>query len=104
MSAMIEVKKKGLDKCWLEESLDPDQLHLHITEIPAGTRPHPPHTHSGAEAFYVLEGSGVIETESGTIPLEPNQAVILDASRVHGLVNTGSKPMKYIVVIAKTIA
>jgi mannose-6-phosphate isomerase-like protein (cupin superfamily) len=101
MTTMIDIKTKGLDKCWLEDSLNPDQLHLHITEIPAGTRPHPPHAHSGVEAFYVLEGSGAIETENGTVPLEPNQAVILDAKRVHGLVNTGSGPMKYIVIIAK---
>jgi len=101
MSAMTEVKTKGLDKCWLEDSLNPEKLHLHITEIPAGTRPHSPHTHSGVEAFYVLEGSGVIETESGNIPLQPNQAVILDATRVHGLVNTGSTSMKYIVIITK---
>jgi mannose-6-phosphate isomerase-like protein (cupin superfamily) len=101
MSIMIEVQKKGLDKCWLEDSLDPERLHLHITEIPAGARPHPPHTHSGAEAFYILEGSGVIETEGGNIPVTANQAVILDPTKVHGLVNTSNGPMKYIVIIAK---
>ena len=102
MSSMVLVEKKGLDKCWLEASLDPDRLHLHITEIPAGTRAHPPHTHTGVEAFYVLEGSGVIETESGPISVEANQAVILDSTRQHGLVNTGNGPMKYIVIITKT--
>jgi mannose-6-phosphate isomerase-like protein (cupin superfamily) len=102
MSTFDEVQKKGVDRCWLETSLDPEQLHLHITEIPAGTRAHPPHTHSGAEAFYILEGSGEIETVSGTIPLAANQVVILDASHLHGLVNTGSVPMKYIVIIAKS--
>jgi mannose-6-phosphate isomerase-like protein (cupin superfamily) len=102
MKGFTQVTKKGLDRCWLEESLNPEQLHLHISEIPAGTRAHPPHTHSGAEAFYVLEGSGVIETENGPIPIESNQAVILDASRMHGLVNTGKGPMKYVVMIAKS--
>jgi len=101
VNTFTQVQKKGLDACWLESSLNLDQLHLHITEIPAGARPHPPHTHAGAEAFYVLEGSGQIETESGIIPLQANQAVILDASRVHGLVNTGTGPMKYIVIITR---
>jgi mannose-6-phosphate isomerase-like protein (cupin superfamily) len=101
MSAFVDVKTKGLDKCWLEDSLDPDRLHLHITEISAGTRPHPPHAHSGVEAFYVLEGSGIIETESGTLSVAANQAVILDATKIHGLVNTGSGPLKYIVIITK---
>ena len=102
MSNFTQVQKKGIDACWLESSLNPDQLHLHITEIPAGTRAHPPHTHNGAEAFYILEGSGQIETESGPIPLQANQVVILDASREHGLVNTGDGPMKYIVIITKS--
>jgi mannose-6-phosphate isomerase-like protein (cupin superfamily) len=101
MSQMVEVQKKGLDRCWLEDSLSPEYLHLHISQIPAGTRAHPPHAHSGAEAFYVLEGSGAVETESGTIAVTANQAVILDASRLHGLVNTGDGPLKYIVIIAK---
>ena len=102
MTSMVEVQKKGLDKCWLEDSLDPERLHVHITEIPAGTRAHPPHTHTGVEAFYVLEGIGVIETENGPISVKANQAVILDSTRQHGLVNTGNGPMKYIVIITKT--
>ena len=102
---MQEVQKKGIDRCWMETSLDPKQLHLHITEIPPGkdgfpSAPHPPHTHTGAEAFYILEGSGLINTETGSIPVSANHAVILDASRQHGLVNTGSVPMKYVVIIA----
>jgi len=101
MSKFNETQAKGLSRCWLEASLDPEKLRLHITEIPVGVRAHPPHTHSGIEAFYVLEGSGVVETESDTIPVEANQGVILDASRMHGLVNTGSVPMKYVVIIAK---
>lgn len=102
MSKFVEVQKKGIDRCWIGTQLDPDKLHLHITAIPAGERAHPPHTHNGVEAFYVLEGSGVIETEGETIPIKANQAVILDASHMHGLMNTGSVPMKYVVIIVKS--
>jgi len=102
MSKFIEIQKKGLSRCSLAATLDPEKLSLHITEIPPGTRAHPPHTHNGTEAFYVLEGSGAIEMEGETVPVESNQAVILDASRMHGLVNTGSGPMKYLVIIAKS--
>lgn len=101
MSEMIQIQKKGLDACWIDSSLDPDKLHLHITEVPPASRPHPPHIHSGIETFYILEGSGVIETPEGNVPVQPNQAVILDASQEHGLVNTGSVPMKYIVIISR---
>ena len=101
IQSMAELNVKGIDKCWLEDTLNPDQLHLHVTEIPAGTRAHPPHTHAGVEAFYVLQGSGIIETVGGEVPIQANQAVILDASRMHGLVNTGDGPMKYVVIITQ---
>jgi mannose-6-phosphate isomerase-like protein (cupin superfamily) len=101
MSEFTEIQAKGLSGCWIAASLDPEKLHLHITEIPAGARAHPLHNHDGAEAFYVLEGSGVIETRGETVPVGANQAVILDASHLHGLINTGDRPMKYVVIIAK---
>jgi mannose-6-phosphate isomerase-like protein (cupin superfamily) len=102
MSQFIEIQMKGLSRCWRAASLEAEKLSLHITEIPPGTRAHPSHMHNGIEAFYVLEGSGVIETEGETMPVESNQAVILDASHMHGLINTGSVPMKYVVIIAKS--
>ena len=102
MSEFIELQKKGLSRCLVAASLDPDKLSLHITEIPPGTRAHPPHTHNGTEAFYVFEGNGVIEMDGETVPVGSNQAVLLDANRIHGLVNTGSVPMKYLVIIVKS--
>lgn len=101
MSQFIEIQKEGLSRCLIAASLDPEKLSLHISEIAPGTRAHPAHVHKGTEAFYVLEGSGAIETEGETIPVESNQAVILDASCMHGLVNTGNVPMKYLVIIGK---
>jgi mannose-6-phosphate isomerase-like protein (cupin superfamily) len=43
----------------------------------------------------------VIEMDGETVPVESNQAVILDPDRMHGLVNTGNVPMKYLVIIGK---
>jgi len=102
MSKFVKIQKKGLSRCSIAASLDAEILSLHISEIAPGTRAHPPHAHTGTEAFYVLEGSGAIETEGETIAVESNQAIILDASHMHGLVNTGSVPMKYLVIIAKS--
>jgi len=53
MSQFIEIQKKGLSHCWIAASLDPEKMSLHITEIPHGTRAHPPHAHNGTEAFSV---------------------------------------------------
>jgi mannose-6-phosphate isomerase-like protein (cupin superfamily) len=102
MTQFTQLSKKGMDGFWIESSLAEDKLSLHISEIAAGTRAHPPHTHSGVEAFYILAGNGTVELADGsTIAVGPNQAVTVDATRMHGLVNTGSTPLKYIVVIAK---
>lgn len=101
MSKFKQIQQKGIDQTWIAATLNPEALHLHITEVPPGDRPHSAHNHSGVEAFYILEGSGVVEMEGEAIPVVANQVIILDAARMHGLVNTGSTPMRYIVIIAK---
>ena len=101
MPEFQSILKKGLDGCFIDPTLDPDRLSLHISQIEPGTRAHPPHTHPGVEAFYVLEGSGTVELEGQSVPLSANQVVIVDPARLHGLVNTGAVPLKYIVIIAK---
>lgn len=101
MEKFNEISKKGLMGFFVDASLAPDRLSLHISQIEPGTSAHPPHTHTGVEAFYVLEGSGVIALEGETISVSANQAVVVDPTRLHGLSNTGNIPMKYLVIIAK---
>lgn len=102
MTQFTKLDKKGLDGFWMDSSLAADKLSLHITEIAPGTSAHPPHTHAGVEGFYILSGNGTLEVEDGTeISVGPNQVVTVDAARLHGLVNSGSTPLKYIVIIAK---
>jgi mannose-6-phosphate isomerase-like protein (cupin superfamily) len=97
---------KGLTRCLVEAGLDPDRLRIHISEIAPGTRAHPPHTHRAVEAFYVLEGHGAVEigdpASGGSVErheLGPNEALILDARTLHGLENTGTTTMRYMVII-----
>lgn len=102
MTTFNRFDKKNLEGFWIEDSLAPDRLSMHITEIAAGTRAHPPHTHSGVEAFYIFSGTGTLEVEDGTqIQVGPNQAIVVDPARLHGLVNSGTTPLRYLVVIAK---
>lgn len=107
--SFAERQAKGLARCLVEEGLNPETLRFHISEIAPGTRAHPPHTHHAIEAFYVLEGHGAVEIgdpagEAGVERFEigPNEALILDARTLHGLVNTGATPMRYMVIIAST--
>jgi mannose-6-phosphate isomerase-like protein (cupin superfamily) len=95
------VPAKGLSKCLFAEGMDPGRLHLHVSEIAPGASAHPPHVHGGTEAFYVLEGNATIEVEGELHNLGPNEAIVLDATREHGLTNTGSASMRYLVIIAR---
>jgi quercetin dioxygenase-like cupin family protein len=93
---------KGLGKYSVDSGIDPQMLRMHITEIAPGTSAHAPHTHAGVEAFYVLEGHGTLNVD-GEAPqlLGPNDVIILDPAKLHGLTNTGGTPMRYMVIIAK---
>jgi mannose-6-phosphate isomerase-like protein (cupin superfamily) len=92
---------KGISRLLIDSSIDPDRLHFHISEIEPGTRAHPPHTHDGVEAFYILEGEGTVEVQGECQTLKANEAIVIDPGVPHGLVNTGSTRMRYIVMIAK---
>ena len=90
---------KGLTRCLVEAGIDPEKLRIHISEIPPGTRSHPPHTHDAIEGFYVLEGHGAVEIGAERHEIGPNEALILDARTLHGLENTGDTPMRYMVIM-----
>lgn len=91
---------KGLHQCIVAEDVNPEALRLHISEIAPGTSAHPPHTHGGVEAFYVLDGYGTLDTEGERYTLGPNDVIVLDPTKLHGLTNTGDTRMRYMVIIA----
>ncbi|MBN2007022.1 MAG: cupin domain-containing protein [Anaerolineae bacterium] len=90
---------KGLTRYLQDTDLDPKALRMHLSEIAPGTNAHPPHSHAGAEAFYVLEGHGTLKVGEESYPLGPNEALLLDPTKTHGLTNTGDTPMRYLVII-----
>jgi mannose-6-phosphate isomerase-like protein (cupin superfamily) len=94
---------KGLARCLVETGIDPERLRIHISEIAAGSRSHPPHTHDAVEAFYVLEGYGAVEIGGERYAVGPNEAIILDARTLHGLENTGETPMRYMVIMTPVL-
>lgn len=107
MTAFRPHTVKGIDSFLVAENVHPDRLHMHISEIGPGTRahaphaPHAPHAHAGVEAFYIFEGQGSLETGGESYPLKANESIVLDATKEHGLVNTGSGVLRYLVVIAR---
>lgn len=96
-----EITAKGFSRYLVAASLDPQKLRLHISEVEPGSRSHGAHTHPGVEAFYVLEGQATVEVEDELYTLGPNEALALDASRPHGIFNSGPARARYMVIIAQ---
>jgi mannose-6-phosphate isomerase-like protein (cupin superfamily) len=95
-----DVPVKGLRRMLVAEGLDPWRLHVHLSEIGPGTRAHAAHAHEGVEAFLVLEGTGAVESDGSSQPIGPEECLVLDAARQHGLVNTGTGRLRYLVITA----
>jgi uncharacterized cupin superfamily protein len=95
------MQKKGLDKFLVGENIDPQKLSIHISEVEPGNRSHAAHIHTGVEAFYVFEGQVTVEVEGELYPLSTNQAMAIDASRPHGIFNSGSMRTRYMVIIVQ---
>ncbi len=98
---VTEIQKKGLSKFFVSGSVDPQKVSVHISEVEPGNRSHAAHTHKGVETFYVFEGQVTIEVEGELFPLDANQAMSVDATKPHGLFNSGTTRTKYMVIIAQ---
>jgi uncharacterized cupin superfamily protein len=96
----LDHKVKGLTRCLLDADLQDEPLHVHISEVEAGGRSHPPHQHGGLEAFYMLEGEGTLEIDGESYILKANEAAVFDPRKLHGLVNHSSALMRYLVILA----
>jgi uncharacterized cupin superfamily protein len=96
----LEHPVKGITRCLLDADLKGEPLHVHISEVGPGQRSHPPHRHGGLEAFYMIEGEGVLEIDGESYTLRANEAVVFDPQKLHGLVNRSSSSMRYMVILA----
>jgi XRE family transcriptional regulator, regulator of sulfur utilization len=98
---LSDIQAKGLTKLLTMPGLVPDKLTIHISEVEPGSRSHPPHTHTGTEAFYVLEGQVTVEVDGELQPLGANESMVIDPTRPHGIFNSGSGRTRYMVIIVK---
>ena len=99
--SFTELQKKGIGKFLIGDTVDPQKLSMHISEVEPGNRSHGAHTHTGLEAFYVFEGQATVEFDGKQYPLNANESMVIDASVPHGIFNSGTTRTKYLVVIAK---
>jgi (S)-ureidoglycine aminohydrolase len=99
--SFVEHQAKGLARFLADADLPSERLRIHISEVGPGARSHPPHTHDGVEAFYMLEGEGTLQIDGERCLIRANEAVVFDPTKLHGLVNTGAASMRYIVIISR---
>lgn len=60
-----------------------------------GMSPHPPHTHPEEEFMVITEGTGEISLEGKIMKVGPGAMMYCAANRLHGIVNTGGKPLLF---------
>lgn len=56
----------------------------------------PPHTHPVDDCMIILEGSGELYTETGTVPIEAGNHGWAPANTRHGVKNTGQERLVFI--------
>lgn len=59
----------------------------------------PKHAHAHEHEVFVLEGNGVIVTQTEQRPLQPGTAVFVAPHEGHQFRNTGSGPLKFLCLI-----
>ena len=102
MEKLQQFDVKGIQRYLLDQDLGGEPLHLHVSEVAAGGRSHPPHQHGGCEAIYMLEGEGTFEIADESHLIRSGEAVVFDPRKMHGLVNYSDAPMRYMVVLANS--
>ena len=77
-----------------------DQLGLSLCVMAPGDEVRR-HSHDYEEAYYVVEGTGLMTLEGeGEIRLEPGLAVYIPSGRVHGQRNDGDAPLSLVCALS----
>ncbi len=101
MEKLQQFDVKGITCYLLDQDLNGEPLHLHVSEVGPGGRSHPPHQHDGLESIYMLAGEGVFEIGDERHVIGVGAAVTFDPHKLHGLINESPAPMRYLVILVK---
>ena len=72
-----------------------DELELHVSTLPVGQSPHPPHKHPDEELIIVKEGSVESTLNGKTYQLGPGSVIFQASNQMHGLRNVGDTTAVY---------
>jgi len=75
-----------------------DELEMHVTHLPAGKEPHPPHKHAEEELVIIKEGTLEAMQDGKSKRLGPGGVIFQASNHLHGLRNVGDGAATYYVV------
>jgi mannose-6-phosphate isomerase-like protein (cupin superfamily) len=73
-------------------------LEIHITNLPAGGAPHPPHRHEHDEMVLVQEGTMEVTIEGKSTRIGPGSMAYVHSNEEHGWRNVGTTRAQYFVI------
>src|SRR5688572_14095959 len=75
-----------------------DSLLTAELEFLPGKQLQPPHRHVDEEVQYVISGQGTWHLNGRDIPLEKGDLMYAKPGDLHGIANTGTEPLRFLVV------
>lgn len=73
-------------------------IDLHITTLPPGQMPHPPHSHVWEEMVLVQEGTLDVMIAGNSVRIGPGSVAYVASEQRHGWKNVGDTPAQYFVL------
>ena len=75
-----------------------DELEMHVTHLPPGKEPHPPHKHQAEEMLIIREGTLEAMQNGKTRKVGPGSVIFQASNQLHGVKNVGSTTATYYVI------
>ena len=90
---------KGLSKpIFKSRTATLDELEMHVTHLPPGKVPHPPHRHPEEELVILKEGTLEVLQGDKTSRVGPGAVIFQASNQLHGVRNVGDVPATYYVM------
>src|SRR5215470_200328 len=75
-----------------------DELEMHVSTLPPGQSPHPPHKHPDEELVIIKEGTVEAMVGGQTRRVGPGSVIFQASNQMHGMKNVGDVPAVYHVI------
>lgn len=73
-------------------------IDVHITLLPPGQMPHPPHHHEWEEILFIQTGTVEFTINGNTTRIGPGSVAYIASNEQHGMKNVGDVPSQYFVL------